>query len=349
MADATVKRRIREASDRARREMVTLDADSLARLDALYRDVLALIESDLRRAAGRSGEIALEQLERLRERIGDELLTLAREQRVLLDTTLRQAATVGAAPFAAAAADLSVDRLAAETVRFIRSFEAADGLTLSDRLWKLDGHTERQILDTLTRQVIVGNDATRAAQALLRDGIGVSQDLIDRMGLHRLDALRDSLQNALMHGEMNPYDQARRVMRTEINRAHGEAYRAGMEATPGVIGERFNLSSNHRVPDECDYHARANLYGLGPGVYPVGQSPWPAHPNTLSFLTIVFDDEITATDRDSRSDGHEILDALSDEELAGVMGGKEKARAYREGKLTPQDLTKPLREVEGRL
>jgi hypothetical protein len=74
----------------------------------------------------------------------------------------------------------------------------------------------------------------------------------------------------------------------EINRAHGTAYLKGAEAHPDCVGTRFLLSPSHPEHDECDLHASANLYGLGPGVYPPGKTPWPAHPNTLSYVVAVF-------------------------------------------------------------
>lgn len=344
-----VKRKIAEASARARRTLYDLDATSLAELEVLYHEVLMLIRVDLQALAGPTGTVALEQLERLRERIGAELRLLAAEQQALLDAALRQAATLGAAGFAAASAEIQVDRLAVEAVRFVRGFVAEDGLTLSDRLWRLTEGTEKRILDVITQQVILGHDASRAADALLRFGSGLTPELIDQMGVHRVSALQTAVEDALMTGAMNPYDQARRLMRTELNRAHGEAYRAGMLSTPGVVGEKFTLSPMHRVVDECDFHAEANLYGLGAGVYPVGLSPWPAHPNTFSFLQPVFADEVSAADREGRSDGREVLDGLDDAALEAVLGNKDKAQAYREGKVGPQDVLTPWRELEGRL
>ncbi len=44
-------------------------------------------------------------------------------------------------------------------------------------------------------------------------------------------------------------------------------------------------------------HATANLFGLGKGVYPPGQNPWPAHPNTLSYVVAVFEEDVTEEDR----------------------------------------------------
>ena len=52
------------------------------------------------------------------------------------------------------------------------------------------------------------------------------------------------------------------------------------------------LSPRHPRVDICDEHAAADLYGLGQGVYPVDECPWPAHPNTFSYTEAVYRDEI---------------------------------------------------------
>jgi len=49
-------------------------------------------------------------------------------------------------------------------------------------------------------------------------------------------------------------------------------------------------------------HASVNRYGLGRGVYPKGKTPWPAHPNTLSFTEVVFEDEVTDEDTAGKED-----------------------------------------------
>lgn len=70
----------------------------------------------------------------------------------------------------------------------------------------------------------------------------------------------------VLTGSGSPMDNAMRLMRTEINRAHGEAYISGALAHPDAAGVRFLLSPAHPEPDICDLHAAANLHGLGPGV-----------------------------------------------------------------------------------
>ena len=71
--------------------------------------------------------------------------------------------------------------------------------------------------------------------------------------------------DALLTGRMNPYYQAERVMRTEINRAYGETALQAAIQHPDVIGVKFKLSPRHPRFDICDMHANANLHGLGPG------------------------------------------------------------------------------------
>ena len=58
-----------------------------------------------------------------------------------------------------------------------------------------------------------------------------------------------------------------------------------------AVGLRYCLSPRHPRKDICDTHASADLYGLGAGVYPVDACPWPAHPNTFSYVEVVYSDE----------------------------------------------------------
>jgi hypothetical protein len=75
------------------------------------------------------------------------------------------------------------------------------------------------------------------------------------------------------------------------------------------------------VVHNCDLLAAQNLYGLGPGVYPSREkTPWPAHPNTLSFVQMVFDDEVTEADRSGKETELQALQRLAPEIRAGVLG-----------------------------
>ncbi len=63
-------------------------------------------------------------------------------------------------------------------------------------------------------------------------------------------------------------DNAMRVLRTEINRGHGEAYMASGDDNPHFGEWRYLLSPQHPGPDICDLLPEQNLYGLGRGEYP---------------------------------------------------------------------------------
>ena len=114
----------------------------------------------------------------------------------------------------------------------------------------------------------------------------------------------------LLTGNGGAMDNAMRVFRTEINRAHGEAYMAGGEGKPYFGGWRYLLSPQHPEPDICDLLATQNLHGLGQGVYPDRERcPWPAHPNTLSFVVMVFDEDVSDADRAGRETALQALQA----------------------------------------
>ena len=153
----------------------------------------------------------------------------------------------------------------------------------------------------------------------------------------------------ILTGTGSPMDHAMRVMRTELNRAHGEAYMMGGEDHPDFAGWRFLLSSAHPKPDICDLLSSQNLHGLGPGVYPSrDQCPWPAHPNTLSFVEIVFKDEISDKDRTGKETSLEALARLTPAQQKGVLGMMKQA-VFKEGKLATGMIRTPWKTVKSRL
>lgn len=73
---------------------------------------------------------------------------------------------------------------------------------------------------------------------------------------------------------------AERIARTEISKAWGDSFLAEGRDDDDVIAFQWQLGSRHPKVDICDFHANANLYGLGKGVYPKNVFPVrPAHPH----------------------------------------------------------------------
>jgi hypothetical protein len=68
---------------------------------------------------------------------------------------------------------------------------------------------------------------------------------------------------------------ANRIAQTELARAHQDALAGELmdDATIEVV--QVVLSGSHPKADICDLHARADLFGLGPGCYPKTRAPKP--------------------------------------------------------------------------
>lgn len=224
-------------------------------------------------------------------------------------------------------------RINHEALQFVRTFVAEDGLQLSDRIWRLDRHARDVVTNAIESSVIQGHGATQAAREFLMRGEGVPADIADKIGAANAQAMGKAAGDVLT-GTGSPMDNAMRLMRTEINRAHGEAYIKGALAHPDAAGLRFLLSPGHPKPDICDLHSIANLHGLGQGVYPDRAScPWPAHPNTISFVEVVFKDEITEADKAGKETAMQALARLTPEQRKGVLGVN-KAEVFDQGKLS---------------
>lgn len=94
-----------------------------------------------------------------------------------------------------------------------------------------------------------------------------------------MEALQRVLQTAFY--ERNRY-YANRIARTELHRAYTDQQSRELMSQERIEYVQLRMSSKHPKPDICDYHARVDLYGLGPGVYPKAEAPKPPlHPMCL--------------------------------------------------------------------
>lgn len=81
---------------------------------------------------------------------------------------------------------------------------------------------------------------------------------------------------------------AMRLARTELNNAFHEAQILQAQSAKWVKSVIWNLSGSHPSgkPDDCDKYATQNLYGVGPGHYPVDKVPDKPHPQCLCYTTV---------------------------------------------------------------
>lgn len=340
---------IARASAQARDHLAALDRAATQKLEALYQQLADLLERELLWRADETGAFDPSLARDLIGQAQSLLEQLRRPQGDLLGETLIGAAELGAAAWvlglAHEEAQAARAALAVTAAHFVEQFVGADGLKLSDRLWRIENGALEAIADTLRRNVQLGQDASKAAAAFLARGEAIPLDVRAHLGLDRAEKLGGAVREALVTGKGSAYRDALRVFRTELNRAHAEAYQAGAASNPDVIGMKFNLSPAHPRTDICDTHAHANQHGLGPGVYPVGQAPWPAHPNTMSYLTAVFRGEVSEADRAHRQDR---LSWLRDQPAArqNQILGLRKAAALRAGALQNGDIDQPWKRLK---
>jgi hypothetical protein len=82
---------------------------------------------------------------------------------------------------------------------------------------------------------------------------------------------------------------ARMIARHETIEAYKDSYQDSISDKPYVKGIEWRLSPDHKVPDPCDILAKQNLYGLGPGGYPVDKVPATPHPNDKCLQIAIID------------------------------------------------------------
>lgn len=146
---------------------------------------------------------------------------------------------------------------------------------------------------------------------------------------------------------------AERITRTEMARAWADGFVAKMKTDADIVAVKFKLSSRHPVFDICDMYAKADMYGLGAGIYPKDKlPPLPVHPHCLCRYVEVIEGEVDMQQqRDQvREAGDKWLNSLPESRRAQVLGRKG-LKAWEDG----EDWRKymrgyaGLREVKSRL
>jgi hypothetical protein len=175
-----------------------------------------------------------------------------------------------------------------------------DGLSLSDRVWKLDRDTRTQINNIILDGVANKKSAWDLAQ-LIDQTLGANKDC-PRWTSSRLYGMtpadRMSNPTGLLSGDACDGSgvsyNALRLARTAIQKVHSLATDKVMAMQPWVTGEQINLSAAHAEDDECD--DVANGGENGDGIYPKGEIELPIHPNCLCYKTSVqiSNDEFTS-------------------------------------------------------
>ena len=146
---------------------------------------------------------------------------------------------------------------------------------------------------------------------------------------------------------------AERITRTEMARAWADGFVAKMKKDADIVAVKFKLSSRHPVFDICDMYAKADMYGLGAGIYPKDKlPPLPVHPHCLCRYVEVIEGEVDMQQqRDQVQEaGDKWLNSLPESRRAQVLGRKG-LKAWEDGKDWRKYMRgyAGLREAESRL
>lgn len=177
-----------------------------------------------------------------------------------------------------------------------RSWVDPRGYRLDDRIWLARQLTRQRIDDELRLAISRGENPVTVARRLeeyLNPGYTPRRDANGELVPGQQRKIVTQMPPSLYMGA-GSYP-ARRLARTEITRAHGQATLQAASANPFVRGVRWALSNRHPKQDICNEHATRDEYGLGPGVYPPDQVPeYPSHPQELCTLAPVAMDQAAA-------------------------------------------------------
>lgn len=142
--------------------------------------------------------------------------------------------------------------------------KAKNGIPLSRAVYKTQALTTGQVDRKVSQGLLLGHNAKTIAKSVK-------------------DMINPGVAGGVSYA-------AHRLARTEINHAYQTSQASHYQDEPWTSGMKWNLSKSHPGTDICNVLAEQNLFGLGKGVYPVGQRP-DSHPNCLCYQTPEQEDE----------------------------------------------------------
>lgn len=201
---------------------------------------------------------------------------------------------------------------------------------------------QRQAIDNINRMAKNGapNKALQAAYNKLLEAVKKGNE----------KAIEKAVEVAV--NEKSRY-VAERITRTEMARAWADGFIAKIKDDADIVAVKFKLSSRHPVFDICDMYAKADMYGLGAGIYPKDKlPPLPVHPHCLCRYVEVIEGEVDMKQqRDQvREAGDKWLNSLPEARRAQVLGRKG-LKAWEDGKDWRKHMRgyAGLKEAESRL
>jgi len=122
---------------------------------------------------------------------------------------------------------------------------------------------------------------------------------------------------------------ANRIAQTEIARAYQKQRAAELMGNARSTVVEVRMDPSHPLTDICDLHAKADLHGLGPGIYPKKEAPLPPyHPFCRCRLRDRPD--LTPAGAKERSPVT-FLSSMRESDAARVMGSRDRLQRVLDG------------------
>lgn len=257
-------------------------------LDRLYAEYSREFGFIFQNYSGRQNQIRNKQLDRALQRFNDDLEKLLEEQ---IGTGF-QASNICNDEFVSdyikgiEVPESQVNQLFAKNNGAAKAFinRAEKGLRLSDRVWKLTQQTEESLNVILESGVVNGRSAADMARDLkiyLKDPNKRFRRIRDENGKLQLSTPAKNYKPG-RGVYRSSYKNALRLSRNEINIAYRTNDFERRKNMPFVMGQRIQLSSQHKIFDICDYMV---------GTYPKEYKFTGWHPNCYSSDTEVYTNE----------------------------------------------------------
>ena len=220
-------KKIRKATRSAIAQRDAYVNETTADIAAMYRKAADDMAAQVRGDDGRRVEPL--ELHALLFSVSAVLNRLGALRDARLENDLNTLSVMAGMPFSDALSFSRRERARDAAVSFVKNFVHSDGLQLSDRLWRLNRHAADAVGEHLKAAVGNGDDAFHAVMGSMGSGADVPPHIAKAYDASRAGALRQSLRE-VMTGSPDPATgggvvyQAERLFRTELIRAHGEAY-----------------------------------------------------------------------------------------------------------------------------
>lgn len=222
-------------------------------------------------------------------------------------------------------------------------FKTEEKLKISSRASIVPKYMKDLLRDGATASAMSRAYATAQTKALRTGALRAAYlDL-----LKAIDNIEDSKGKAHLEKKLQvAYEEkirfhSNRIAQTELHREYSLVLARDFKRDEDIKFVQYELAPTHPITDICDYYAKANMYGLGAGIYPTNECPVPpVHPFCRCQLSPRLDLAALSVPNMDTGAQQRFFNSLSIREQKLVAGTNSNLAKLKKG----QDITKVWNE-----